>query len=237
MIHIAICDDDEKAIEKLKNTIENVLGEKAVISVYSNPFSLVTHIMDEVKGQIDLVILECNLKWDGVRTAEIIVEEYPHIKIIFMTNRIERLKDVFRINPLYCLVKPFEDKYILDSLDKAMNVIDEEKGNFIRIGNGIGKNKGVTLDTRCIYYVKSDKRQVIFHLKNTKYTAYMKIDNLEDELKNNFIRVHQSFIVNIDKIMEVRRNNVVLYDGTIIPVSRSKSKEAINKINNYIGVM
>lgn len=124
MIHIAICDDDENAIEKLKNTIVNVLGDKAVISVYNNPFSLITHIIDEVKGQIDVIIVEVNLKWNGVKVAEIIVEKYPHIKVIFMTNKIDSVKDIFKVNPLYCFVKPLEQKYIIDAINIAVRMID-----------------------------------------------------------------------------------------------------------------
>ncbi len=236
MVHIAICDDDDKSINKLKNTILKVLGDKAFISVYNNPFSMITHIIDEVKGQIDVIIVEVNLKWNGVKVAEIIVEKYPHIKVIFMTNKIDSVKDIFKVNPLYCFVKPLEQKYIIDATNKAIKVIDEEKGNFIRIGNGVGKNKGVTVDTRGIYYIRSDKRQVFFYMRDTKYSAYKKLDELEDALNSNFIRVHQSFIVNMDKILEVKRNNIMLYDGTAIPISRSKSKIVMEKINQYMEV-
>lgn len=237
MIHIAICDDDENSIEKLKKTIEFVLGDNATISVFNNPFSLVTHVLDEVKGQLDIIVIEVNLQWDGIRVAEVIVEKYPHIKILFMTKKIEKVKDVFKVTPLYCFVKPLEREYIIDALNKAVRLIDEEKGNFIRIGNGVGKNKGVTLDTRNIYYIRSDKRQVVFNLRDTKYSAYKKLDDLETELKSNFIRVHQSFIVNMDKIVEVKKNNILLHDGTSIPISRSKSKDVLEKIYQYMEVM
>ena len=236
MIHIAICDDDENSICVLSEIIEKMLGEKVITSVYNNPFSLITHIFDDVKGVLDIVIIEVNLQWDGIRVAEIIVEKYPHIKVIFMTNTVDKVKDVFRTTPLYCFIKPLEQKYIIDALNKAQRLIEEERGNFIRIGSGVGKNKGVTVDTRGIYYIRSDKRQVFFCFRDTKYCAYKKLDELEAVLKSNFLRVHQSFIVNMDKILEVNQNNIFLIDGTIIPISRSKSKIVFDKINQYMDV-
>lgn len=92
------------------------------------------------------------------------------------------------------------------------------------------------VDTRGMYYVRSDKRQVIFYLRDTNTVLTKKLDKLEDELKSSFICVHQSFIVNMDKILEVKRNNIMLYNDTSIPISRSKSREVMEKTSRYMEV-
>ncbi|MGN0369702.1 MAG: LytR/AlgR family response regulator transcription factor [Butyrivibrio sp.] len=235
MIHIAICDDDERILENLKIEILNILDNQAIVSLHDNPFSLITYIMDEAKGTVDAVFMDICLKsQNGIYVAESILEECPNIKMIFMTSYIDRVRDIFRINPVYFLIKPFEENYLKDALYKVIKMIDEEDADIIRIGTG---HKGVTtLKTRNIYYIESDKRQIIFHLQDTERACYMKLDILENQLKSNFLRVHQSYIVNMDKIKEVNKNNILLYNDTVIPISRSKYKEVTELINKYMNI-
>lgn len=235
MIHIAICDDDEIYLEKLKKQILEILDNKAIVSTHTNSFSLMTYIMDEAKGSVDVIFMDIVLKsQNGIYVAETILEEYPHIKMVFITSYIERVIDIFRIDPTYFLLKPIETNYLKDALYKVIRLTDEENTDVVRIGTGNGRNHLMSIKTRNIYYVESDRRQVMFHLQNTMHTAYKKLDELESELKNNFLRVHQSYIVNMDKIKEVSKNMIVLYNGITIPISRSKSKEVIEKINGYL---
>ena len=53
---------------------------------------------------------------------------------------------------------------------------------------------------------------------------YEKLDNVENELKEkDFIRTHQSYLVNAQKIKSVSKDSVLLINGFILPVSKSKA--------------
>lgn len=237
MIHIVICDSEENEALILKREISNILNDKAQIQTFSNPFALVTHIMDEAKGQVDIVFIDiCLRNQDGIYLAETIIKEYPHIKIIFTTSQIEKVKDIFRINPVYFLTKPMERKYLSDALDKVIKMVDETNSDVIRIGSGVGKNRVLSLKMSEVFYIKSDKRQIVFHLSDTQCRCYMKLSELETELHGNFIRVHQSYIVNMDKIKFVSNGNVLLQNGMIIPISRSKLKPVMEQIKKYMEI-
>ena len=237
MIHIAICDSDVNETNKLKNEIINILDDKVWVTVYNNPFALVTHIVDEVKGQVDIIFMEvCFNNQDGVYIAETILNEYPHIKIIFMTSFIEKVKDIFRVNPVYFLTKPVEYKYLRDALDKTVKMLDESNADILRIGNGIGKNRILIVKMSDVYYIKSDRRKITFYQENTNSTCYMKLDEVGEYLGNNFIRVHQSYIVNMDKIKEVSRGNIVLKNNMVIPISSSKHKTVMERVKNHMEI-
>ena len=237
MINIVICDSEETTAIKLKKEIKNILGDKVRVSVYSNPFALITHIIDEAKGQVDIIFIDiCLRNQNGVYVAETIIKEYPHIKIIFMTNQIENVKDIFRINPVYFLTKPVEQKYLCDALDKVVNMIGENNIDIIRIGNGVGKNKVLTVKMSDIYYIKSDKRKIVFHLHDSQSSCYMKLDELEKELHSNFIRVHQSYIINMDKIKFVGNGSILLHNDAIVPISRSKLKQVLEQIKKHMEI-
>lgn len=235
MIHIAICDDNEEQLINLKTQILSVLDNKAIVSTHTNSFSLMTYIMDEAKGKVDVVFMDIVLKSEnGIYVAETLLEEYPHIKMVFVTSYINRVIDIFRINPTYFLLKPIDNNYLKDALYKVIRLTDEENADVVRIGTGSGRNHIISIKTRNIYYIESDKRQVIFNMQNTSQSVYKKLDELETELKSNFLRVHQSYIVNMDKIKEVNKNMIVLYNDVSIPISRSKAKEVTGKINEYM---
>lgn len=237
MINIAICDGDEKEANELKLEIEKILNGNSRVFVFNNPFALITHIVDEVKGQVDIIFMEvCFKNQDGVYIAETILNEYPFIKIVFMTSFIEKVKDIFRVNPVYFLTKPVEYKYLRDALDKTVKMLDESNTDILRIGNGIGKNRILTVKMSDVYYIKSDRRKITFYQENTNNTCYMKLDEAGEYLGSNFIRVHQSYIVNMDKIKEVSKGNIVLKNNMIIPISSSKNKNVIERVKNYMGI-
>ena len=59
--------------------------------------------------------------------------------------------------------------------------------------------------------------------------VYEKLDMYEEKLKNSFVRVHQSYLVNMTYIKRIDKKNLQLQDDTILPVSKSKYLSARNK--------
>lgn len=237
MLHLAICDDDENVLMDLRSKITEILHEQVKISLHNNPFSLLTYIMDEIKGEIDLVILDIRLKdQNGISVAKTILNYSGGIKIIFMTSYLERVKDIFQVNPLYFLIKPIDNKYLEDALYKAIEAIEEETTNTIMVRSKSGSRKMYIFKIRDIYYIESDMRQIHIHEAGTSKCLYMKLDEIEKEITSNFIRCHQSYIVNMDKIMNIVGDEIVLFNGHKIPISRSKKKEVYERLNRYLGV-
>ncbi len=61
-----------------------------------------------------------------------------------------------------------------------------------------------------------------------KMTKTMK--NLEEKLPKNFMRIHRSYIVNLDKIVEVNKNRVIIDNDTNLPIGDSYKEQ----FNRYI---
>ena len=154
-----------------------------------------------------------------------------------MTSYIEKVKDIFRVDPVYFLAKPVENKYLRAALEKTVKLVEESNADILRIGNGIGKNRILTVKMKNVFYIKSDKRKITFYQENIQNSCYMKLDEVEKTLSGNFIRVHQSYIINMDKIKEVSKGNVVLNNDVEIPISGSKSKMAMEYIKSYMKII
>jgi DNA-binding LytR/AlgR family response regulator len=77
-----------------------------------------------------------------------------------------------------------------------------------------------------ILYFESDKRVLNVYTKNEVISFYEKLDNVEAELKEkDFIRTHQSYLVNAQKIKSVSKDAVLLANGVSLPVSKSRASK------------
>ncbi len=71
-----------------------------------------------------------------------------------------------------------------------------------------------------ILYVESDRRNVIVHTRTATLRAYGKLSGVLDQLPGNFVRCHQSYLVNLDEVARLGADAVALSSGETIPVSR-----------------
>lgn len=238
MIRIAICDNSMLECTLLEEEICKALNTKAKdlsISKHDNYFSFMTYILDEVKGNIDLICVGLLIqKYQGLLLAQSIIEKYPHIKVIFVTRHMELIQAIFTISPLYLLIKPYQQRYVSDAILKAIRMIDEEENDFLVLKAKYGRNGIVTLKIKDIYYAVSDKRKVTIHGLGEDVELNMKLDELERKLGVNFVRCHQSFLVNMDKILTIKKDRIVLYNDEIIPVSKSRSQKLKNTYSQYL---
>ncbi|MDY4028500.1 MAG: LytTR family DNA-binding domain-containing protein [Butyrivibrio crossotus] len=237
MIRVAICDENNKTLEKLENLIKDTLGNEVSVSTHDNVFSLITYVCDERKGKLDAVYIDINAgQKGGIVAAESLQKEYPNIKIIFLSDDIERAKDIFRINPIYFLTRPYEEDYVKDSLYKIIQMVDEDSAELLTIGNPESKKGDSVVLLKDIYYIESQKRVINIHYYDGFSTYYCKLDEVEKKLKKNFLRTHQSFIVNLDKVKKLVNDGLLLYGGTIVPISRSRYKDVVGTVSRYLNI-
>lgn len=235
MLQVAVCDEDVQVLGLLEKHAHQLMGERVHVSLHTNPFSLMTYIVDEAKGNVDLVVLEMMIRdQDGIQIAKSIEGMFPDIKIIFMTACAERARDIFQITPFYFFLKPIEGRYIKDALLKAVARIDEQTAEMLVIRSRSDDRKLHTFKIRDIYYVESELRQVIIHESERSKSIYMKLDEVETELPDSFCRCHQSYLVNMDKIREATAREIFLFNGAVIPVSRSRRNEVVERIRAYM---
>lgn len=96
---------------------------------------------------------------------------------------------------------------------------------FIRV-----KSEYIKINSKDIFMIEAMGDYIIIHsLKKHKVHSTMKsiINNLP---VNDYIRVHNSYIVRIDKITMIQRGNCIV-NKKVVPISRKYHKNLLNKIN------
>ncbi len=234
MLRIALCDDNETVLNSLEKIINDWLKVEHSVSKHSSAFSLVSHIEDNIKGNLDVVVLDINLgKENGIDIAKMIKEKYPHIKVIFLTGFIEYAKDIFKTEPSYFLVKPLDKMKVIDALLKINDIIEKEKRTVLTL---ITKNGIVNLRTETIKYIESIERIIHVHdSSGAVFSSRSKLSDISSKLPYNFLRCHQSYIVNMDRIKSFNASSVMLYSGEVVPVSRPRFADAKCSFLKYLG--
>jgi len=92
------------------------------------------------------------------------------------------------------------------------------------------KKKLIKIKTQDIYMINSIGDYVRIHTVKQKYTVHTTMKSIISHLPiNDFIRVHQSHIVNIDKITEINYANCIV-NNQEIPISIAERKKLLNRI-------
>lgn len=226
---LIICDDEVEILNNLSSKIEELQPEKWDIQTVKTREQLEECFISETP---DLLMLDIQLKGDnGIEAACEIQKRYPYLPIIFITGYIEYAQEIFRIRPVYMLIKPFDDEKIKDALIRAEEFIDKCKSNYIQFSS---KGNIYNIDCKEICYAESEKRKMIINTAKENYEIYMKMDDILKMLPNNFVCTHKSYIVNMNYIQKITKNEVVLYTGKEIPVSRTRYKDVKETFMSFV---
>lgn len=77
-----------------------------------------------------------------------------------------------------------------------------------------------------LVYVESYGRKVYFQMVNGQYVAYRKLNQVEEELADrDFLRIHQSYLVNMNFINNIHRYQAYLKSGLALPVPRTRYRQ------------
>ena len=232
MLRVAICDEDKGFINRLGQVVVQMLNGKVVLSVHCNYFSLQTFIMDEMKGNWDLIIVNTRVGTsDGIAAMQEISKQFPSILVIFYSEFLEDVKRIFLLTPIYFLIKPIEMEFLKNALFKArlMTSLREQQTITLKKNNHVVRK----IEVNEIYSIESNARIITVVMATKQESFYMKMDEIEEQIPAAFIRCHQSYIINPDKVKSYSRGTIELLNGESIPISRSRAEDTCARLAKH----
>lgn len=226
MFRIAICDDESLFAEELKELLSGYMMEKGLvfeIDIYGSGEALIELGIEVIK--YTAVFIDINMeKIDGIKAAEKIREVSREVFIVFVTAFVNYSLEGYRLDVVRYLLKgnvdfPSMVNECVDALvDKLSYSVTKREFDFKE-----GKRE-ISLER--LLYVESNLHKLEFHVMEDDlkiYTMYETLNALESKLvAKDFVRIHQSYLVNIKYIKNVVRYKVVLTNGIelVIPKAR-----------------
>lgn len=232
-LNCLIIDDEPLAISILVAYIEK-LDNMNIVNTCSN---VIDALHDIKNGDIDVVFLDINLPritgLDFLRTLT------SHPMVIITTAYREYALESYELDVLDYLVKPIPFNRFLKSVNKLTNILNSKKGQtvvsdtephiFLRINK-----KMVRFMLSEILYIESLKDYIKIYTTLGNHIIHKSLSSIVSELPSvNFIRVHKSYAIAINKIKSVDGNCIEIGNKTV-PIGRTyikKAKELIFKGN------
>ncbi len=226
MFRIAICDDNEiicSQIEKIILDSKNNYIEKIDILIFSSGEGLYKFIKE---GQaFDLIFLDIEMnELNGVEVGRIIRKELKDdiTQIVYISAKKDYALELFDNRPLNFLVKPLCAQKIVENLDLAMKLYENDNSYF-------EFSKDATFQKipyKKIIYFASDNKNVHVITIEGEYKYRGKLSDLEIKIKDkNFIPIHKSYFVNYTYIDKVKYDSIILTNEKELPISRSNRKK------------
>ncbi|MEM9142779.1 MAG: LytTR family DNA-binding domain-containing protein, partial [Bacteroidota bacterium] len=177
------------------------------------------------ENTVDLMFVDINMP--DLNGMDFVKSLSDPPKIIFTTAYSEYALEGFRVDAVDYLLKPIGYSQFLKSAQKGKERVQQ------------GKNKAGELQSDDDFlFIKSEYRILRVKLSDIKYIegmreylrihmqseepimTLMSMKKMEEYLpKSNFMRVHRSYIVGLDKVKTVERNRIVFDEGIYIPIS------------------
>jgi DNA-binding LytR/AlgR family response regulator len=87
-------------------------------------------------------------------------------------------------------------------------------------------DKQIKLDCSAIYYIESQRNNVVIHAEEDDYVTVGPLKRFEEMLMTHgFSKCHNAYLINLSAVEAVQKEEVVLTSGTCLPISRAKKKE------------
>lgn len=232
MYNIGICDDGENICSQIEGMLIKYAKEnniKTEVLVWYTGESLKDYLS---KGKhLDILFLDIELfKLTGIEVGDYIRNclDNMGMQIIYISGKPSYAQQLFRTQPLDFLIKPILQEQIDDTVERAIKLIRKKRERF-EFQNG---KDYYYIPMGEIAYLESKGRKVKVVTTKQKFEFYGKLKDVSNNLNEDFMIIHQSYIVNRNYIFRYTYEIVELMDGTILKISipyRKRIRELLLK--------
>ena len=234
MLKIAICDNNILFCRRIENLISDYcsnIGIDCDISLFLSGSELISLGTDI--DVFNIIYLDTDMDgFNGIMTAKAIRKLCREMYIVFVTANIDYAIDGYKVDAIRYILKDNRNikTNVCESIDAILNKMNKKKEGyefFFREGH-------MSLHAEQIVYVESSLHtlqfKVVVRSEEKMYTMSKKLDDIDNLLPDNeFIRIHQSYLVNTKYIKEVTNYNAIMWNGDVLPVSRKRFKGVKHK--------
>ncbi|MFA6831393.1 MAG: LytTR family DNA-binding domain-containing protein [Bacteroidaceae bacterium] len=242
-------DDEPLALQQLESYINKTTDLKLTAS-FDNAIDARETLQTQ---KIDLLFVDINMP--DMNGVELVQSLTNPPKVIFTTAHREFALDAFALDAADYLLKPLSYGSFIKCVDKIKQRyfqptrVDTLSVRKMEIGEGEDEEEveeELTASSNCLYikseyriirinydqikYIESQREYVrIYQVNEKPIMTLMTIKKMEEHLPPTlFMRVHRSFIVNLNQVQIIERNRIVFDKNTYIPIS-TQYKDAFNE--------
>ncbi len=231
-----IIDDETTARVIIQQLCDQVEGLN-VVAEFPSAIQAIKYLN---QNEVDLIFLDIHMPdFTGFDLIETLSK---HPKIILTTSDANFAIEAFEYD---CIVDYLVKPILLPRFEKAVQKAEKFDNTSSVITakkeketDSTGSDLYVNIDRRLIkidipsiYLVEAKGDYILIKTEDKNYTVHSSLKKIEDKLpKDLFLKVHRSFIINSEKIIDIEDNSVLIKKD-VVPVSRSNRPELMKRLN------
>jgi DNA-binding LytR/AlgR family response regulator len=223
-----VVDDDEM----IRIDLEEKIRQTMMLNLVGSCSSAMEASNLVMTQSIDLIFLDVMMPgMSGIEFIKTLSASRP--EVIMITSNKDFAAEAFDYDATDFLVKPVTYDRFLKAVSKAKRNFDKKGTTINTIDDHIFikvASRFIKLELKKIQYIEALADYVTIFTDSEKYTIHSTMKGIEATLPaNDFARVHNSYIVRLDKIAAIEDNSITVNKSTI-PVSRNKFKPLMQRL-------
>ena len=232
---IVICDDSKQDRETLIDLLRGYEQSKGIefdITEYDSGEVLLEN--SEELQDCRIIFMDINMEqMSGLEAAAQIKSLYPGVRIVLVTAFMNYALEGYKVKASRFLVKDDLSITVTECMDALVGEIEQEA----QIMEFPFVEGTIKLKVSDIIYIETDKHKNVFYTQEGSYSIYRKLDELEEELQDfGFVRIHQSFLINMHYIRKISSYVMTLTTGKEISVPKTRYAEVKKQYTLFKGV-
>lgn len=234
-LRVLIVDDEYMARMLLENYAQK-LPNLEIVGLCENAIEALNYLRNE---KIDILFLD--IQMPQLSGLELVQTLQRKPAIIFTTAYSEHAVEGFRLDAIDYLLKPFSFERFVQAVNKSVNYLSFQENKQIQIIDNQGltqqnhifvkaDGKLIKVKFEEIIYIEGLKEYVSLYTAKDRIITLQSLKNLEEILPDsNFLRVHKSYIIALDKIQSIVGNQVEI-NKKMIPIGLTYKESLLEKL-------
>ena len=217
-MRICFCDDEASTrsqFERMAAAWAEQRGEAAELQLYNSAEQLLFEVGQPEAQELvfDLILLDIQMGgMDGITLARQLRAQDKRVTLAFLTAAREYVFEGYEVKALRYLIKPVQDAALFSILDE----IQSADQRFVLLN-------GSRINLNDLIYVEAEAHYCHLVFEDHRQKEKIGIRELKTMLDETFVMIHRSYLVNIAKVDQIRREDLSASSFTL-PIARSQLK-------------
>lgn len=228
---IAIVDDEQQVRETLKSYLQKFEQENGY-NFKIIPFCSGNELLENYSNNFDIIFFDIDMPGlNGIDTAKKIRETDNNVIILFVTNIAQYAINGYEVAAVDYMLKPISYMDFSMKVARALRRINEYKKEQVLLNVADGA-RAVQIDK--IVYIEILSHYLEVHCVEESIKVRGSMHSIEESLlKNNFYRIHKSYLVNLAYVKAVKSSMLIVGDASL-PLGRKYKQNFMQEYMQYI---
>ena len=214
-MEFAVCDDGAVDRASLIAMIRRYCEQRKIPAGIAQFASAGELLQKFVPGKYHVVFLDIYMPGiTGIEAARRLRERDTRCLLVFTTTSEDHVLDSYSVYAAGYLLKPYTEGQLKETLDWCIQSLSDQ----LQVYEFVSDRERRQVALGDIFFIEIYGRDAVLHTADKDYTFHRSLSEIEQELPEEFLRCHRSYLVNMRHIARALATDFLLKDGRLVPI-------------------